>query len=138
VKLSSTAVVSLCALALLAPAAPVVAYSEPSVGTPEQIAWVRHAARRFVVAELSANGAEACAVMTAARRVTVQGLTCEQRWSARLRRMLRGRGVRARLLAEQRAVASALVVVRGDAASIELPGALIRFVWTENCWMLAA
>jgi hypothetical protein len=51
--------------------------------------------------------------------------------------MLHARGGRSRLLAQVRAVASARVVVHGINASIELPGGASRFVWTENCWMLA-
>jgi hypothetical protein len=125
-----------CALASLAPVA-AAAYSEHSVGTPEQISWVRRAAHRFVAAELAANGAEACAVLTAAQRSTVHGVTCERRWHARLARMLYARGARSRLLAQLRAVASARVVVHGNTASIELPSGAGRFVWTENCWMLA-
>jgi hypothetical protein len=134
-------VVLLCALAVLAPAVPAAAYSERSVGTPEQIAWVRRAAHRFLAGELAANGAEACAVLTAALRATMHGRTCEQRWDARLQKMRRERGVRVRLLGEQHAVTSARVVVHGNVASIELPSPLLReptrFVWTENCWMLA-
>jgi hypothetical protein len=127
-------------LALLLPAGEAAAYSEHSVGTPEQISWVRRAAHRFVAAELAADGAEACAVLNAPLRATVGGRSCEQRWDALLVRMVRERGMRARLRSELRAVASARVVVRGNVASIELPMALLRgssrFLWTENCWML--
>jgi hypothetical protein len=117
-----------------------LAYSERSVGTPEQIAWVRRAADRFVAAELTANPSEACAVLIARLRAPRNGRTCEQRWSARMASLLREHGMRARLRTERRAVASARVVVSGNVASIELPAPLLhgpnRFVWTENCWML--
>ena len=129
-----------CAAALLLPAAAAAAYSEHSVGTPEQVAWVRRAAGNFLAAELSGNGAGACTVLNAPLRARSHHLTCEQRWNARLARLLRERGARVRLRAEQRAIASARVVVRGDVATIELPAPLIggpnRFLWTENCWML--
>ncbi|MFI5005698.1 MAG: hypothetical protein ACHQE6_11870, partial [Solirubrobacterales bacterium] len=129
-----------CALALLLPAAAAGAYSEHSVGTPEQIAWVRRAAGNFVAAELSGNGARACTVLNAPLRATEHHRTCEQRWNARLRKLLHERGARSRLRAEQRAIAAARVVVHGDLASIELPAPLLggpnRFLWTENCWML--
>jgi hypothetical protein len=134
------ATVLLSMLAILLPAGEAAAYSEHSVGTPEQIAWVRRAAHRFVAAELGTDGAGACAVLNAPLRATLGGRTCEQRWDARLARMVRERGMRARLRSELRAVASARVVVRGNSASIELPMALLRgssrFLWTENCWML--
>jgi hypothetical protein len=127
-------------LALLAPAAAQAAYSERSVGSPEQIAWVRAAAHRFLAGELAANGAETCAVLTARLRATIHGRPCERRWHAHLVGLLREHGARARLRSEQRAVASARVVVHGDVASIELPAALLHgrsvLRWTENCWML--
>jgi hypothetical protein len=131
----------ICALALLpAAVATAGAYSEHSVGSPEQIAWVRRAAGNFVAAELSGNGAGACTVLNAPLRVTEHHHTCEQRWNTRLRKLLRERGARSRLRAEQRAIAAARVVVHGDIASIELPAPLLsepnRFLWTENCWML--
>jgi hypothetical protein len=117
-----------------------LAYSERSVGTPEQVAWVRRAAERFVSAELAADASEACAVLVAPLRASRHGRSCEQRWRVRLASMSRQHGMRARLRAQQRAVASARVVVHGNVASIELPTALLhgpnRFVWTENCWML--
>ena len=129
--------VLVCAGTLLAPASSLAAYS---VGKPEQIAWVRRAASNFVAAELSGNGAGACTVLNAPLRATRHHQSCEQRWDARLARLLRERGARSRLRAEQRAVASARVAVHGDVASIELPAPLIsgpnRFLWTENCWML--
>ncbi len=129
-----------CALALLLPAAAVGAYSEHSVGSPEQIAWVRRAAGNFVAAELSGNGAGACTVLNAPLRATQHHRTCEQRLNARLGKLLHERGARSRLRAEQRAIPAARVVVHGDIASIELPAPLLRgpnrFLWTENCWML--
>jgi hypothetical protein len=129
-----------CALALLLPAAAAGVYSEHSVGSPEQIAWVRSAAGRFVAAELSGNGAGACAVLNAPLRAVEHHRTCEQRLNARLGKLLHERGARSRLRAEQRAIASARVVVHGNLASIELPAPLLagpnRFLWTENCWML--
>jgi hypothetical protein len=116
------------------------AYSERSVGSPQQVAWVRSAAERFVAAELRADGAGACAILDARLRFTSHGRTCAQRWSAKLSQLLRERGARAQLRRESRAVASARVVVRGANASIELPlpldGGPNRFRWTENCWML--
>jgi hypothetical protein len=131
--------VPLSALALLVPAS-AGAYSEHSVGTAEQIAWVRLAAVRFVTAELGANGSQACAILNAPLRGTVNGRTCEARWNARLTGLLSVRGARSRLRSEQRAARSARVVVHGNVASIELPEPLLRgpnrFLWTENCWML--
>jgi hypothetical protein len=134
-----TLAIALGALALLVPAA-VQAYSERSVGSPHQVAWVRSAAQRFVAAELVASGAEACAVLSAPLRASAGGRSCQERWSARLARRLRVGGERARLRSEQRAIRSARVVVHGDLAEIELPTPLFhghsRFRWTENCWML--
>jgi hypothetical protein len=128
------------ALAPFAPAGAQAAYSERSVGSPQQLAWVRSAAQRFVAAELAASGAQACAVLIAPLRATVGGRSCQERWSAQLARRLRVRGERARLRSEQRAIGSARVVVRGELASIELPTPLLRgqsrFRFTENCWML--
>ena len=125
---------------VLVPAGSAAAYSEPSVGTPAQVAWVRSAAERFLGAELAADAPEACAVLNAPLRATTHGRSCEQRWHVRLARLLRVPGMRATLRAEKRAAARARVVVTGDVASIELPGALLRgpnrFLWTENCWML--
>jgi hypothetical protein len=116
------------------------AYSERSVGSPQQVAWVRTAAARFVAAELRGDGAGACAILDARLRFTRGGRTCEQRWTAKLARLLHEPVARARLRRESRAVGSARVVVRGEDASIELPlpldGGPNRFRWTENCWML--
>lgn len=117
-----------------------LAYSERSVGTPEQVAWVRHAAARFLSAELQGNASEACAVLNAPLRATRHGRTCEQRLTARLAALRSRHGMGASLRAERRAAASARVVVTGDVASIELPAPLLHgpnhFLWTENCWML--
>jgi hypothetical protein len=125
--------------ALLLPAS-AAAYSERSVGSPKQVAWVRSAAQRFLTAELAGDGAGACAVLDAPLRAAVAGRTCAERWNARLARRRHDRGAHARLASEQRAVASARVVVHGNVASIELPAPLLhganRFLWTENCWML--
>jgi hypothetical protein len=127
-------------LLLLLPPAAASAYAEHSVGTPEQIAWVRRAAGNFVAAELSGNGAGACAILNAPLRANRNGRTCQQRWDTRLARLLREHGERSRLRAEQRAIAAARVVVHGNLASIELPAPLMggpnHFLWTENCWML--
>jgi hypothetical protein len=129
-----------CALTLLLAAATAGAYSERSVGSPEQIAWVRRAAGNFVAAELGGNGAGACTVLNAPLRATEHHRTCAQRWNMRLRKLLHERGARSRLRVEQRAIATARVAVHGDLASIELPAPLLggpnRFLWTENCWML--
>ncbi|HTY97298.1 MAG TPA: hypothetical protein VMB91_09685 [Solirubrobacteraceae bacterium] len=116
------------------------ASSPHSVGSPEQIAWVRHAADRFLGAELTKNAGEACAVLNAPMRATVHGSSCEKRWKTRLAKLLREPGERTRLRTERRAVASGRVVVRGHTASIDLPEPLLqgpnRFRFTENCWML--
>src|SRR5205807_3057553 len=48
-----------------APASAVAAYAD---GTPEQIAWVRRAASKFVSAELRGDGAGACSVLVARLR----------------------------------------------------------------------
>jgi hypothetical protein len=126
-----------CAAALVAPASSFGAYS---VGTHEQIAWVRRAASNFVTAELSGNGASACAILNAPLRATQHHRTCAQRWDAKLAKLLREPGGRAHLRREQRAIPSAPVVVHGYTATIELPAPLSngpnRFLWTENCWML--
>jgi hypothetical protein len=133
-----------CPLAVLVvfclTAAPAGAYSEHSVGTPEQIAWVRRAAGNFVSAELAGNGAGACAILVAPLRASHHHETCAQRWQAKLAAMLRRHDERGRLRRQLSATASARVVVHGNTASIDLPAPLIdsanRFVWTENCWML--
>ncbi|HMD52446.1 MAG TPA: hypothetical protein VKG62_07000 [Solirubrobacteraceae bacterium] len=127
-----------CCLCLLG-AAPALGAS--STGTPEQVAWVRSAATRFVTAELDGNGAGACAVLNAPLRATVRGRTCEQRWNARIAGLLRTHGERSHLRAQLHEIATARVTVNGNVASIALPSALMsspedRFLWTENCWML--
>jgi hypothetical protein len=130
--------VLVCALAFIPPAS---AFGAPySTGTPEQIAWVRRAASNFVGAELSGNGAGACAILIAPLRATQHHRTCAQRWNAKLAKLLHGRGGRARLRAQQRAIPSAAVVVHGNVASIDLATPLMsgsnRLIWTENCWMV--
>jgi hypothetical protein len=122
------------------PALPATAGAYHSVGTPEQIAWVRRAAGNFVSAELARDGAAACAILNAPLRATVHHQTCEQRMDARLARLLHRPGARSGLRAERRAASSAVVVVHGNRAEIELPHPLLsgpnHFLWTENCWML--
>jgi hypothetical protein len=131
-------VLALVCIAVLAPPASAVAYH--SVGTGEQIAWVRRAASNFLTAELAGNGAGACSILSAPLRATHDHRTCAQRWDTRLAKLLREHGARARLRAQRRAIPSAVVVVHGDVATIDLPTALMtggnRFLWSENCWML--
>jgi hypothetical protein len=126
-----------CATALAPPASALGAHS---VGSHEQIAWVRRAASNFVSAELSGNGASACGILNAPLRATQHNRTCAQRWNAKLAELLREPGARARLRAQRRAISSAVVVVHGYVASLDLPAPLMsgpnRFIWTENCWML--
>jgi hypothetical protein len=126
-----------CAVTLIVPAG---ALAANSAGTPEQIAWVRRAASNFVAAELSADGAGACAILNAPLRATQHHRTCAQRWNAKLARLLREPHGRARLRTLQRAIPSATVIVHGYSATIDLPTPLMhgpnRFLWTENCWML--
>jgi hypothetical protein len=132
----STAVI-VCAAALALPA---TAFGGYSVGSREQIAWVRRAASNFVSAELAGNGAGACAILNAPLRANRHHRTCAQRWNARLRTLLHDPAARARLRAQRRAIPSAVVIVHGDVASIGLSSPLMsgpnRFLWTENCWML--
>jgi len=136
-SLRRTLTVLACASALILPASASGAYS---VGSREQIAWVRRAATRFVTAELTRNGSEACAVLNAPLRATQHGRTCEQRWRTKLAKLLREPGQRAHLRAQQRQIASAAVIIRGNVASLRLSTPLMsgpnRFLWTENCWML--
>jgi len=124
--------------ATLVPAASALAAG--SVGTSEQIAWVRRAASNFVAAELSGNGAGACAILNAPLRTPRHHRTCAQRWNTKLSELQREPLGRAHLRALQRAIPSATVVVHGYTASIDLPTPLVhgpnRFLWTENCWML--
>jgi hypothetical protein len=140
----STVIALACAVAPLAPAAlvPASASAAHSVGTPGQIAWVRSAATRFVTAELAGDGASACGILNAPLRASEHGRTCTQRWNAKLARMLREPSARAQLRSQKHAISSAAVVVRGNWATIALPAPLMgsssnRFLWTENCWMLA-
>jgi hypothetical protein len=125
------------ALILLLPAG---ALAAGSVGSYEQVAWVRRAASNFVRDELHGDGAGACSILNAPLRATQRHATCQQRWNARLATLLRRHGGRAALRAEARAIPSARVVVHGDSAVIYLPSPLLggpnRFLWTENCWML--
>lgn len=126
-----------CAATLVLPAS---AFGAHSVGSGEQISWVRRAATNFVTAELAGNGAGACAILEAPLRTTQHHRTCAQRWGSKLARLRHEPGGRARLRAQEHAIASAVVIVHGDVASIELPTPLMggssRFLWTENCWML--
>jgi hypothetical protein len=114
--------------------------SASSVGTREQIAWVRRAAANFVAAELRGDGGGACSVLNAPLRATLRHKTCAKRWNAKLAGLLREPGARARLRAEARAIPSASVAVHEYSATIRLPAPLMggqnRFLWTENCWML--
>lgn len=126
--------------ATLGAVAPASAHSARSVGTPEQIAWVRRAAGNFLSAELAGNGAGACAILAAPLRTSSHHRTCAQRWDTKLAAMLRKHGERARLRSQMNASASARVLVHGSLATIDLSAPLIdsanRFVWSENCWML--
>jgi len=126
-----------CAAACIPPASTLAA---TSLGTPEQIAWVRRAASNFVAAELSGNGAGACAILNAPLRTTQHHRTCAQRWNAKLAKLLREPHSRAHLHTLQRAISSATVIVHDYSAWINLPTPLMhgpnRFLWTENCWML--
>jgi hypothetical protein len=119
---------------------PASAFGAHSVGTGEQIAWVRRAASNFVTAELTGNGAGVCGILNAPLRGTEHHRTCGQRWDARLASMLRTPGGRARLQAQKRAIATSAVIVHGYYATLELPtplmGSSSSFVWSENCWML--
>jgi len=130
------AVLAACA-AVIPPAA---ALGATSVGTREQVAWVRRAAGNFLVAELSGNGAGACSILYAPLQASEHHRTCAQRWNAKLSTMLREPGERARLRADARALARAAVVVHGNSASIDLPTPLMsgtsHLLWSSNCWML--
>lgn len=128
---------ALCFAALIAPAGALGAHS---VGTREQISWVRRAANNFVTAELSGNAAGACAILNAPLRTTIHHRTCAQRWTARLAALKHDPTARAHLRAQQRAIPSAVVTVHGNVATLGLSTPLMsganRFLWTENCWML--
>jgi len=119
---------------------PASSFASHSVGTPEQIAWVRRAATNFVNDELAGNGAGACGILNAPLRATQHHRTCEQRWDARLKAMLRSPAERRLLKAERHAIAGAPVVVHGNVASLGLKPPLFNgpnhFLWTEMCWML--
>ncbi|MFI4993580.1 MAG: hypothetical protein ACHQCH_08205 [Solirubrobacterales bacterium] len=136
-SLRRTLAVLVCASALVLP---VSAFGAHSVGSREQIAWVRRAASNFVTAELSGNGASACGILNAPLRATRHNRTCAQRWNAKLSKLLREPQGRARLRAQRRAIGSAVVIVHGYVASLDLPTPLMsgpnHFLWTENCWML--
>jgi hypothetical protein len=133
-----SAIATLVGVVILA--LPAGALGSGSVGSYEQVAWVRRAASNFVADELRGDGAAACAILNAPLRAAQHHASCAQRWNARLASLLRERGGRARLRAEAHAIGSARVVVHGDRASIDLPAPLwirpTRFLWTENCWML--
>ena len=127
-----------CAAMLALPAS---AAATQSAGSAGQIAAVRGAASNFVAAELAGNGAGACAHLTAAQRATEHDRTCAQRWDAKLTELLREPGGRAALRKDAHAIGSAVVLVRGNTASIELPTPLVggngnRLLWVEDCWML--
>jgi hypothetical protein len=136
-SLRRTLIVLMCASALVPPAS---AFGAHSAGSREQVAWVRRAASNFVAAELAGNGAGACAILNAPLRVGRHHRTCAQRWNAKLSKLLREPQGRARLRAQQRAIGSAVVIVHGYRATLELATALLggpnHFLWTENCWML--
>ena len=114
----------------------------PSGATASQVEWVRSAASRFVTAELSGSGSGACAILYAPLRATRGGQTCEARWDARIAKLMRTPGARRLLRAQLRHIAHARVSVHGDVATIALATPLMggsnRFVWNENCWMLAS
>jgi hypothetical protein len=136
---SFIAAVLACTATLAAPASALATYSTHSTGTPAQVAWVRRAASNFVTAELARNGSGVCSILNAPLR----GRACAQRWNAKLAKALREPGGRAGLQEDRRAISSALVTVRGNIATIDLPAPLTgsgsnRFLWTENCWMLAS
>lgn len=132
-----------CASALALPAgAGAESYPAHSLGSREQVSWVRRAAGNFVSAELSGNGAGACAILNAPLRASEHHRSCAERWDARLAGLLREPGGRSRLRAQARAIPSAVVIVHGEVASIDLPTPLMsgpnQFLWSENCWMLKA
>jgi hypothetical protein len=126
-----------CAAGLMLPASASAAHS---VGSREQVSWVRSAAGRFVAAELAGNGVGACAVLNAPLRASRNHRSCAERWNAKLAALLHEPGAATRLRSEQHAIPSAVVIVHGYIAQIELPTPLMsgpnRFLWSENCWML--
>lgn len=111
-----------------------------SVGTPEQVSWVRSATTRFLTAELQHNGSAVCSILNAPMRRSYHNRSCEQRWDARLASLLSRKGARDELRADSSAVDSSRVVVHGTQATIALPHPLLdgvsRLLWTENCWMV--
>jgi hypothetical protein len=116
------------------------AFAAHSEGTPEQIAWVRRAATNFVDDELAGNGEGACGILNAPLRATHRGHTCAQRLDARLTKIMHEPGGRAHLRAQRHEIASAIVIVHGNTASLGVQTPLLNgsnhFLWTENCWML--
>ena len=128
---------SCIAVLTVAPASSALAAQGAS---PEQVAWVRRAAGKFVHAELAGSGASVCAVLYAPLRASSHGRSCEERWNARLARLLQRRGERALLRVQLRGIAHAGVEVRGSSATLALAHPLLgtstRFVWSESCWML--
>jgi hypothetical protein len=134
-SLRSLVAVLACAAALIVPAGALAAHS---TGTAGQVAWVRRSASNFVTAELARNGAGVCSILNAPLR----GHACPQRWNGKLAKLLRAPGGRAGLRADRHTIPSAVVTVHGNTATIDLPAPLTgsganRFLWTENCWMLA-
>ncbi len=99
-----------CTAALAAPAGLPASVSATS---SSQVAWVRSAASNFVRAELSANGASACAILYAPLRASYHHRTCAQRWDAKLATMLGQPATRAALHADMGAIPSARVAVNG-------------------------
>ena len=69
-------------------ALPASAAGAHSIGSREQVSWVRRAAGNFVAAELAGNGAGVCAVLDAPLRASVHHRSCAQRWNAKLATML--------------------------------------------------
>jgi hypothetical protein len=128
--------VTACACALLVASAA----ARAATGTSSSVGWVRSAATRVLQAELSGDGAGACAVLYAPLTATRNGRTCAQRWQARSARLLAESGGAARLRADLRAVRTAPVTIAGPYATITLPHPLLggssRFYWTQMCWML--
>ena len=125
-------------LAMLPPAAS--AFAAHSVGTPEQIAWVRRAATNFVNDELAGDGEGACGILNAPLRTTHRGRTCAERLDERLAKITHEPGGRAHLRVQRHEIASAIVIVHGNTASLGAQTPLLNgsnhFLWTENCWML--
>src|ERR1700737_3774675 len=82
-----SAIATIAAAALVLPGA--AASASGSVGSYEQVEWVRRAASNFVTAELRGDGARPCSILTAPLRARSQHRTCAQRWSAKLARLRR-------------------------------------------------